>query len=177
MILTILDTIVVSASVSLAHDPPALLFGLVLGSMLAAVTITDLDRQVIPNRVLLVGALAGLTMAAATDPAGLPERAIAAVGAGAFLLAAALVHPGGMGMGDVKLGAVMGIFLGRGVAAALLVAFGVGAVVGVAILLRGGAAARKRAIPFAPFLAIGGAVGLWVGDAMVAAYLDAFAPA
>ncbi len=62
-------------------------------------------------------------------------------------------------MGDVKLGAVMGLYLGRAVAPALLVAFAVGAVVGVGLMLRHGAAARKQAVPFGPFLAIGGVVG------------------
>jgi leader peptidase (prepilin peptidase) / N-methyltransferase len=77
-------------------------------------------------------------------------------------------------MGDVKLVAMMGIYLGRAIAPALLVAFAVGAVVGVAMIARHGSDARKRAIPFGPFLALGGVVGLWFGDAMVDWYLDEF---
>jgi leader peptidase (prepilin peptidase)/N-methyltransferase len=98
---------------------------------------------------------------------------LAAAGAGGFLLAAALARPGGMGMGDVKLGAVMGIFLGPAVVAALLIAFLLGGVVAAAILVRDGGSARKRAIPFAPFLAVGGAVAVWLGDSMVDSYVDA----
>ena len=88
-----------------------------------------------------------------------------------FLLVAALAYSGGMGMGDVKLGAVMGLYLGRAVAPALLVAFAVGAVVGVGLMLRHGAAARKQAVPFGPFLAIGGVVGLLAGDEILDWYL------
>jgi leader peptidase (prepilin peptidase)/N-methyltransferase len=89
-------------------------------------------------------------------------------------LLAALAYSGGMGMGDVKLGAVMGLYLGRAVAAALLVGFAAGALVGIALLVRYGASARKRAVPFGPFLALGGVVGLLVGDELVDWYLDTF---
>jgi leader peptidase (prepilin peptidase)/N-methyltransferase len=150
--------------------------GLAFGSMLVAVTVTDLERRMIPNEILAVSAAVAVAIVAVADPASLSERGIAAAGAGGFLLAAALARPGGMGMGDVKLGAVMGIYLGRAVAAALLIAFLVGAVAGVGLLLREGAAARKRAIPFGPFLALGGVIALWAGDAIVDSYLDAFSP-
>jgi leader peptidase (prepilin peptidase)/N-methyltransferase len=86
----------------------------------------------------------------------------------------AFAYPRGMGMGDVKLVAVMGLYLGRGVAPAMLVGFAAGAVVGIALMARHGVDARKRAIPFGPFLALGGIVGLWYGDAMVAWYLNTF---
>ena len=79
-----------------------------------------------------------------------------------------------MGLGDVKLAAVMGLFLGRNVAPALLVALLAGSVVGLAIIAREGGAARKRAIPFGPFLALGGIVGLLAGDPMVEWYLNTF---
>jgi leader peptidase (prepilin peptidase)/N-methyltransferase len=79
-----------------------------------------------------------------------------------------------MGMGDVKLVAMMGIYLGRSLAPAVLIGFAAGALVGVAMIARQGAAARKRAIPFGPFLALGGVIGLWFGDAIVDWYLDSF---
>jgi leader peptidase (prepilin peptidase) / N-methyltransferase len=90
------------------------------------------------------------------------------------LFVIALAYPRGMGMGDVKLVAMMGLYLGRAVAPALLVAFAAGAIVGLAMIARMGADARKRAIPFGPFLAFGGVVALWFGDAMVDWYLDTF---
>ncbi len=155
-------------------DLGQLALGLALCALLVTVTLTDLERRVIPNPVLLVGALVGAGIAAASDPASLPERALAAAGAGGFLFCVALAYPRGMGMGDVKLVAVMGLYLGRAVAPALLVGFAAGALVGLVLIARQGASARKRAIPFGPFLALGGIVGLWYGDAIVDWYLDTF---
>ncbi len=155
-------------------DPTEIALGLVFVSTLVTVTVTDLERRIIPNRVLLAGAVLGLGIAAMGDPASLPERLAAALGAGGLLFAAALAYPRGMGLGDVKLAAVMGLFLGRDVAPALLVALLAGSLVGLGIIARHGAAARKRAIPFGPFLALGGVVGLLAGDQIVDWYLQAF---
>lgn len=155
-------------------DAAEAVLGLVFVTMLAAVTLTDLERRIIPNKILLVAAVAGVAIAAATDPASLPERAIAALAAGGLLFLAALAYPRGMGLGDVKLAAVMGLFLGRDVGPALLVALLAGSLVGLAMMARHGAAARKRAIPFGPFLALGGVVGLLAGDELVEWYLGAF---
>jgi len=149
--------------------------GLVFVSMLVAITLTDLELQIIPNRILLVASAIGLAIVAIGDPASLPERLSAAVGAGGLLFAAAMAYPKGMGLGDVKLAAVMGLFLGRAVAPALLVALLAGSVVGLAIVAREGAAARKRGIPFGPFLALGGVVGLLAGGELIDLYLDTFA--
>jgi leader peptidase (prepilin peptidase) / N-methyltransferase len=155
-------------------DVGELALGLALCAVLVTVTLTDLERRVIPNAVLLVGALVGAGIVAASDPGSLPERALAAAGAGGFLFCVALAYPRGMGMGDVKLVAVMGLYLGRAVAPALLIGFAAGALVGLVMIARQGATARKRAIPFGPFLALGGIVGLWYGDAIVDWYLDTF---
>ncbi len=82
----------------------------------------DLEHRIIPNRITVLGAVLALVLGTALDPAGEPERLIAGAAAGGFLLIAALAYPGGMGMGDVKLAAVMGLFLGRAVAPAILIA-------------------------------------------------------
>jgi leader peptidase (prepilin peptidase)/N-methyltransferase len=158
----------------LADDPAQLVLGLVFVSTLVAVTLTDLERRIIPNKILLVAAILGVAIAAATDPGSLPERAIAAAAAGGLLFAAALAYPRGMGMGDVKLAAVMGLYLGRSVAPALLIAFATGSLVGLALIARHGAAARKQAVPFGPFLALGGVVALLAGEEMVDWYLGTF---
>ena len=80
-----------------------------------------------------------------------------------------------MGMGDVKLAGVMGLFLGRAVAPAIFVALIAGTVVGAAVIARYGAKeGRKKGIPFGPWLALGGVVGLFVGDDLVDWYLDTF---
>src|SRR5829696_450155 len=155
-------------------DPAALALGLVFVAVLAAITLTDLERRVIPNAILLVGSLIGVAVIAATDPGSLPERAAAAVGAGGFLLLFALVYPRGMGMGDVKLAAVMGLFLGVSVIPALFVGILLGALIGLVLMLRHGAEARKHALPFGPFLAIGGVAGLLAGSQMIDAYLNHF---
>jgi leader peptidase (prepilin peptidase)/N-methyltransferase len=155
-------------------DPAQLALGLVFVTMLLAVTLTDLERRVIPNKVLLVSVLFGVAIAAATDPGSLLERAAAAAAAGALFFLAALAYPGGMGLGDVKLAAAMGLFLGRDAGPAILVALLAGATVGLAMMARQGTAARKKAIPFGPFLAFGGVVGLLLGDELIDLYIRAF---
>lgn len=76
-----------------------------------------------------------------------------------------------MGLGDVKLVATMGLFLGRGLAPAVLIALLTGSLVGIAIMIRRGAGARKSTIPFGPFLAFGGAVAILCGHTLVNLYL------
>jgi leader peptidase (prepilin peptidase) / N-methyltransferase len=129
-------------------------------ALLVTVSVVDLRVRLVPDRALAIAILIILPLAAALDPASLPERALAALGAGAFLLAAALIRPGAMGLGDVKLAAVLGLYLGRGVIAALLIAFVSGSLFGLALIARHGWAARSRTIPFAPFLSLGALVAL-----------------
>ena len=154
-------------------DVAGLTLGILLVTTLAVVSATDLERRIIPNRVLAVAALLGLAVVAAAEPHSLPERLAAAAGGGGVLLAAALVNPAGMGMGDVKLAATMGLFLGAGVVAALLVALLGGTAFGAVSMARHGLAARRRTIPFGPFLALGGIAALLAGTAPVDWYLRA----
>jgi len=155
-------------------DAGMIALGLVLVSTLVAVTLTDLERRIIPNRILAVAAVLAVVIAAVADPGSLPERLAAAAGAGGLLFLAALAYPGGMGLGDVKLAATMGLFLGVWVIPALLVALLSGSLVGIVLIARDGAAARKRAIPFGPFLALGGVVGLLAGSALIDLYPGTF---
>lgn len=148
--------------------------GLLLVTALLAVTLTDLERRLIPNKILLVTALLGVAIAAVSDPGSLPERAAAAAAAGGLFFIAALAYPRGMGLGDVKLAATMGLLLGRNVAPAILVALLAGALVGLVMMAREGVAARKQGIPFGPFLALGGVVGLLAGNELVDWYLNSF---
>jgi leader peptidase (prepilin peptidase)/N-methyltransferase len=139
---------------------------------LVAITLIDLEHRIIPNRILAPLAVAAIALTALFEPHQLPERLIAAGAAGGLLLAAALAYPGGMGMGDVKLAAVMGLVLGRAVAPALMVALLVGTLVGIGVMARRGVReGRRTAIPFGPFLALGGLVGLFVGNQLVSAYM------
>ncbi|MET0559262.1 MAG: prepilin peptidase [Solirubrobacterales bacterium] len=155
-------------------DPTQLALGLVFVAVLVAVTLTDLERRIIPNAILLVGAVAAVAIAAIGDPGSLPVRLAAGVGAGGLLFLAALAYPKGMGLGDVKLAATMGLFLGRNVIPAIFVALLAGSLVGLVMIAREGAVARKRAIPFGPFLALGGIIGLLLGDQLVNLYLGTF---
>jgi leader peptidase (prepilin peptidase)/N-methyltransferase len=160
------------ATVLVYRDEPAeAAIGLVFVTMLAAITLTDLERRIIPNKILLVGALLCVAIAGATDPSGLPERAVAALAAGGLLFLVALAYPQGMGLGDVKLTAAMGLFLGWAVAPAILIALLAGSAVGLALIARHGSRARKMAIPFGPFLALGGVAGLLVGERLLDLYL------
>lgn len=156
-------------------DEDALL-GLVLVLLLVPVTLIDLDHRIIPNRLMLIGAIAAPALVALTQPEALLEHAVAAVAAGGFFLVAVLAYPRGMGEGDVKLAFVLGLFLGRDVGPALFVALVAGTLVGAAVIARKGVAdGRKTAVPFGPFLALGAVVALFAGDAMVEWYLGTFA--
>ena len=150
--------------------------GLAFVLLLVPVTLIDLDHRIIPNTLMLVGTVVSIAILLGTDPDALTEHLIAAGAAGGFLLIAALAYPAGMGMGDVKLAGVMGLFLGRSVGPAMLVALVAGSLVGAAIIARKGATeGRKTAIPFGPYLALGGIVGLFAGGPIVDWYLDTFA--
>lgn len=143
-------------------------------AMLIAVAGIDLDHRIIPNKIVLPAAIWGLAATILFRPDNVDDSLIAGGIAFAALLATALAYPAGMGMGDVKLAGVMGIYLGSGVAPAMLVAFLVGSIVGIAIVAREGRAARKKGVPFGPFLALGGLVGIFAGPELVDLYVDKF---
>lgn len=141
--------------------------------LLVPAALIDLEHRIIPNRLTAAGAVIALALGTALDPSGEPERLIAGAAAGGMLLIAALAYPGGMGMGDVKLAGVMGLFLGRAVAAAVMIALLAGVLVGALIIARKGArAGRKTAVPFGPFLALGGLISVFAGQALVGLYVD-----
>ncbi len=136
---------------------------------LVAVSVVDLERRIIPNRIVLPAA--AVVLAAQTLLFPSPEWALAAFGAALFLFLAALAYPAGMGMGDVKLALLLGAMLGRTVPVAMMIAMIAALVPAIVLLIRHGSAARKMGIPFGPFLAFGGIVGLFAGDWILDAYL------
>jgi leader peptidase (prepilin peptidase)/N-methyltransferase len=144
----------------------------VFSAALVVVTATDLSHRIVPDRVVLPAAVAVLALMTVAEPGA--EWAIGAVAASGFLFAVALAYPAGMGMGDVKLALLMGAALGRHVSVALLVAMFAALVPSVVLIARHGSRARKMAIPFAPFLALGSVVALFAGGALVDAYLSLF---
>jgi leader peptidase (prepilin peptidase)/N-methyltransferase len=135
---------------------------------LVAVSATDIEHRIIPNRIVLPAAVIVLVAQTALKPS--PQWIIGAAGASGFLLAAALAYPRGMGMGDVKLALLMGAMLGKTVPVAMLVGMLAALVPSIYLLARHGAAARKMAIPFGPFLALGSLVALFAGHDILHAY-------
>jgi leader peptidase (prepilin peptidase)/N-methyltransferase len=134
-----------------------------------AVSAADLEYRIVPNRIVVPAAAIILVAQTALHPS--VEWAAGALGAALFLFIAALVYPNGMGMGDVKFALVLGAMLGRDVTVAMMVGMLAALVPSIYLLARHGSAARKMGIPFAPFLALGGLVALFAGDALLNAYL------
>jgi leader peptidase (prepilin peptidase)/N-methyltransferase len=150
---------------------PALIFV----STLVIVSNSDLDKRIIPNAVLLVAFPLGLLTQAIAYPDLWMTWIISAIAAFSGMFIVALLYPRGMGMGDVKLAGIMGLYLGRAVAPALFVAFLLGSIVGLAVMaVRGVEVGRKTAVPFGPFMALGGVFGLFWGEAVIHWYLDEF---
>jgi leader peptidase (prepilin peptidase) / N-methyltransferase len=156
-------------------DAVRIVLGLLLVTALVPITLIDLDHRIIPNKITGPAAIAAVVAIVALDSSFLAEAAIAAVAGGGFFLVAAILYPRGMGMGDVKLAGMLGLYLGRAVAPAIFAALIGGVVVGAAIIARKGAKeGRKTAVPFGPFLAVGGLIAFFVGNDIVDAYLDTF---
>lgn len=140
--------------------------------VLVPVALIDLDCHLIPNRITGPAALLAVVLGSALDPSGELNRLIAGAAAGGAFGLAALVSPRGMGMGDVKLAAVMGLLLGASVAPALLIALLAGIAIGMVVLARREPGDRRGVgVPFGPSLALGGLVALFAGHAMIDAYL------
>lgn len=148
---------------------PALLFI----SALIAIFFIDLEHYIIPNVIVLPAAVIGVVAGIAIAPSRWLEILVAGAASGAFFFLIVFIRPGGMGMGDVKLAAMMGFFLGKAVLAALFLGFLFGAIVGVA-LIAAGRKGRKSRVPFGPFLAIGGIIALFVGNTLLEEYLSIF---
>ncbi len=146
--------------------------------VLAALSLIDLEHKILPNKIVypsVVIAVPLLAITAALGP-GLDDwvRALlgGVAGAGGFLVVA-LISPAGMGMGDVKLAGLIGLFLGYlgwgRLVLAFFAAFAVGAVVGIGLMLAG-RAGRKTAIPFGPFMALGAVISCLVGEWLLDAW-------
>jgi leader peptidase (prepilin peptidase) / N-methyltransferase len=171
-----LTTAVLYALVVVAKDEAVdIALGLILVTALIPITIIDLETRLIPNKITLPAAVAALVAGLALDTDFVPEMLIAGAAGFGFFFLAALAYPRGMGMGDVKLAGVMGLCLGRAVGPAIFIGLIAGVVAGVAVIAQKGAReGRKTAVPFGPFLALGGIVGIFAGSALVDAYVDHF---
>ena len=139
-------------------------------AVLVAVTVTDLERRIIPNRIVLPALAAALLVQTIRDPG--VEWLLAALASGGFFLVLALVYPAGLGMGDVKLAAFLGAWLGRDVLVALVVGSLLGAVMAIVVLGLRGSGGRRTMMPYGPSLAVGGVVALFVGEPLIDAWLS-----
>jgi leader peptidase (prepilin peptidase) / N-methyltransferase len=138
-------------------------------AVLVVLSAIDIDTRTVPNRIVLPAAVIVLAAQTAVHPS--VEWLAAGLGASLFLLLAALAYPRGMGMGDVKLALLLGFMVGRTVPIALFAGMVAALVPAGVLFVRHGSAARKMAIPFAPFLALGGILALFAGRALLDAYL------
>ena len=111
-----------------------LIWELPFAAMLIAVAGIDLEHRIIPNKVLLPSAVFGIATAARCARTRCAELGIAGAGAFVVFLVLAVAYPAGMGMGDVKLAGVMGLFLGTAVVPALFLAFLTGTLVGLVVI-------------------------------------------
>ena len=154
---------------------------LVLGTLLVIVFFVDLDHYIIPNRITYPGIVIGLLFAALSEGRFDWRRVViaavtaAALGGGFILvniLSALLLKQEGMGMGDAKLAAMIGAFLGWPIGAvAILLGVFIGGALGLLLLalrIKG----RREQIPFGPALAAGAAVAMWWGPGLLNWYLS-----
>jgi leader peptidase (prepilin peptidase)/N-methyltransferase len=139
---------------------------------LVTISAIDISHRIVPNVIVLPATVVVLAAMTVLEPSA--EWAFGAFGAALFLFLAALAYPKGMGMGDVKLALLLGAMLGRVVPVALMLGMLAALVPSAVLFVRHGVAARKMKIPFAPFLSIGGVVGLFFGDELLDAYLNLF---
>ncbi|MET3683122.1 leader peptidase (prepilin peptidase)/N-methyltransferase [Alkalibacillus flavidus] len=144
-------------------------------SLLVIITISDWHYQIIPDRVLIVFAVIAIALRIwlPTDP--WYDSFLGAIVGFMLLLVIAMVSRGGMGGGDIKLFAVLGLFLGvEKILVTLMVASIVGAFIGVSFMVVG-RVKRGVPIPFGPFIAFGALVAYFYGDALITWYLSLIA--
>ena len=140
---------------------------------------TDLEFHEVPGDVLMAGAIIGLAGMIAVHPARWWVFVAAAGGAACFLIVVRAAYKAirgvtGMGAGDVSIALLLGAYLGAAVLPAMFLGFLLGAVVGVAVMARKGGT-MKTALPFGPFLAVGGVAMLFAGEPIIRAYLHLLA--
>jgi leader peptidase (prepilin peptidase)/N-methyltransferase len=149
----------------------ALLPALALISALISLAVIDLEHRLLPNAIVGPAALAGLLLSILADPAGWWTYPLSAIAVPGALLGLALIYPSGMGMGDVKMGGMLGAFLGPYAALAVFLGALIGAVTG-SLLMATGKIQRRSALPFGLFMAAGGIISLFAGPQLWDLYLS-----
>lgn len=138
-------------------------------AVVVALTVIDVERRIVPNRIVVPALVVALAVQTIRDPS--LEWLVSALGAGGFFLLLALVYPAGLGMGDVKLAAFLGAWLGYPVAVALFAGTLLGMIPALVVLVRKGAKGRTVTMPYVPALAAGAIVALFFGDQVLDAWL------
>jgi leader peptidase (prepilin peptidase)/N-methyltransferase len=148
-----------------------LLSALVLIVTLIALAGIDLEYRLLPNAIVGPAALVGFALSVL----GHPERwwlyLLSSVVVAGGLFALALARPGGMGMGDVKMGGMLGAFLGPYAALAVFLGALCGTITG-GLLMAAGKMQRRYALPFGVFMALGGIITLFAGQELWELYKD-----
>jgi leader peptidase (prepilin peptidase) / N-methyltransferase len=147
-----------------------LLSALALILALIALAGTDLEHRLLPNAIVGPAALVGFTLSVLDSPERWWIYLVSALAVAGGLFALAIAYPGGMGMGDVKMGGMLGAFLGPYAALAVFLGALCGAVTG-GLLMATGKMERRHALPFGVFMALGGIVTLFVGPELWSLYL------
>lgn len=153
----------------------ALLSALAFICVLVVLAGIDLEHRLLPNAIVAPAAVAGLALSVIQDPARWWIYVASSLVVAGGLLALALAYPGGMGMGDVKMGGMLGAFLGPYAALAIFL----GAVFGTAtagVLIAAGKMDRRYALPFGVFMSVGAVVTLFVGPDIWGLYADLMWP-
>jgi leader peptidase (prepilin peptidase)/N-methyltransferase len=148
-----------------------LLSALALILALIALAGTDLEHRLLPNAIVGPAALVGFTLSVLDSPERWWVYLVSALAVAGGLFALALAYPGGMGMGDVKMGGMLGAFLGPYAALAVFLGALCGAITG-GLLMAAGKMQRRHALPFGVFMALGGIVTLFVGPDLWGLYLN-----
>jgi leader peptidase (prepilin peptidase)/N-methyltransferase len=143
-------------------------------SVLVVLSAIDIEHLILPDKIVLPSFVIVLVANIAFFPDRTLEWVIAALGASLFLFLALLAYPRGMGMGDVKLALLLGAALGWTVAVGMLIGMIAAVGFGTLMMMQHGLEARKKAIPFGPFLAFGAIVAYFAGDAILNAYAGTF---
>jgi leader peptidase (prepilin peptidase) / N-methyltransferase len=170
----LLTCLLAVAVVSVKHTPVDIALGLTLVVVLVPIALIDFEHQIIPNAITLPAACVAIALGLALRPSDVPEQLLAGAAAGGFLLVFVLLYPRGMGMGDAKLAAVLGLYLGRSVAVAVMAGVLIATIVGIGVMARVGVErGRKTKMPFGPFLALGALIAVFAGPAIVHWYLTA----
>jgi leader peptidase (prepilin peptidase)/N-methyltransferase len=148
-----------------------LLSALVLIFTLIALAGIDLEHRLLPNIIIGPASLVGFTLSVLESPERWLLYPISAFAVAGALFALAILYPGGMGMGDVKMGGMLGVYLGPYAAPAIFLGALCGALVG-GTLMSLGRMERRSALPFGAFMALGGIVALFAGPRLWGVYLN-----